>query len=451
MKKILKYIKFILKYILRNVYINRLVCLFIPSKKLRKKFHSKIVRIQRRKIEYNYNKIIMKLKEKDKIKVAFFVVHDSVWQYDDVYKLMLKNDEFDPIIIIVPYNIYGKENMITDMDKAYKYFMDNKYSVVKTYNKKSNKYLDVYKEINPDMIFFTNPHKLTENQYYIDYWYDKVLTCYAPYSLEISNLYQLQFNQKFHNIIWKYYNITEIHKDLSIEYAQNKGKNVVITGYPECDVLLDKKYSPKNIWKKQSKEKKKIIWTPHQSIEDNEKELGFSCFFKYHQVMLDVAKKYEDKIQIAFKPHPLLKIKLYNHSNWGRNKTNLYYEKWEKMSNTQVETSQYIDLFLTSDAIINSSVSFTAEYLYTGKPALFNVKDSKIQSKFNPLGKIAFEKWYKSYKKEDIVKFIEEIILGKSDILKESRNKFIKEYLIPPNCKTASENIIDDLKKEIRG
>lgn len=167
--------------------------------------------------------------------------------------------------------------------------------------------------------------------------------------------------------------------------------------------------------------------------------------------MLDVAKKYEDKIQIAFKPHPLLKIKLYNHSNWGRNKTNLYYEKWEKMSNTQVETSQYIDLFLTSDAIINSSVSFTAEYLYTGKPALFNVKDSKIQSKFNPLGKIAFEKWYKSYKKEDIVKFIEEIILGKSDILKESRNKFIKEYLIPPNCKTASENIIDDLKKEIRG
>ena len=72
-------------------------------------------------------------------------------------------------------------------------FMDNKYSVVKTYNKKSNKYLDVYKEINPDMIFFTNPHKLTENQYYIDYWYDKVLTCYAPYSLEISNLYQLQF------------------------------------------------------------------------------------------------------------------------------------------------------------------------------------------------------------------------------------------------------------------
>ena len=74
---------------------------------------------------------------------------------------------------------------------------------------------------------------------------------------------------------------------------------------------------------------------------------------------------------IAFKPHPILKPKLYKHALWGKERTDAYYHCWETMENTQLEMSDYIDLFMTSDAMIFDSVSFMTEYLYTKKPALF--------------------------------------------------------------------------------
>ena len=128
------------------------------------------------------------------------------------------------------------------------------------------------KEIDPDIVFFTNPHDLTQEEYLINYWCNKALTCYLPYALEIINLYEMHYNQFFHNILWKYFNITKIHKEISEEYADNKAQNVTIVGYPKCDEYLDVNYKPKDVWKIKDRAVKRIIWTPHQSIEDNEKE-----------------------------------------------------------------------------------------------------------------------------------------------------------------------------------
>ena len=119
--------------------------------------------------------------------------------------------------------------------------------------------------------------------------------------------------------------------------------------------------------------------------------------------MLDLAQQYKGKIQIAFKPHPILKQKLYLHPEWGQKKTDKYYQTWQNSENTQLESEDYIDLFLTSDAMINSSVSFTAEYLFTGNPGLFTLKDDIIQSKFSRLGDMAFEKWYKAEGKRGFI------------------------------------------------
>ena len=41
--------------------------------------------------------------------------------------------------------------------------------------------------------------------------------------------------------------------------------------------------------------------------------------------------KYQDSVQIAFKPHPLLKVKL--RDKWGEKATAEYYRKWEELEN----------------------------------------------------------------------------------------------------------------------
>jgi DivIVA domain-containing protein len=63
----------------------------------------------------------------------------------------------------------------------------------------------------------------------------------------------------------------------------------------------------------------------------------------------EFAEKYADRIQWAFKPHPLLRDTLYQHPDWGKERTDAYYGRWESMPNTQLETGAYVELFKQSD------------------------------------------------------------------------------------------------------
>jgi CDP-glycerol glycerophosphotransferase (TagB/SpsB family) len=89
------------------------------------------------------------------------------------------------------------------------------------------------------------------------------------------------------------------------------------------------------------------------------------------ELMLELAQAYKDRIQIAFKPHPSLITQLYQHPDWGKERADDYYARWQQMENTQLETGGYVDLFMTSDAMIHDSGSFVVEYLYANRPVMF--------------------------------------------------------------------------------
>ena len=395
----------------------------------------------------HHRKALKKVCKKEKIKVVFFAIHSSVWKYDGVYQLMDKDPRFDPIVVVCPVVNYGKENMLVEMEKAYTLFKNKGYNVVKTYNKEDDTYLDVKKVVAPDIVFFTNPHCLTSEEYYITNYKD-ILSCYTQYSFHVTHLNEEQYNQLFHNILWKAFYETELHVKMAKQYSRNKGSNVVVTGYPGTDDLNYGGRSGKDIWKNPDMNLKRIIWAPHHTI-NRRGNLSFSNFLRYHQFMLDLAEKYRDRIQIAFKPHPLLKVKLYGHKEWGRERGDYYYRQWEELENGQLESDDCVDLFNTSDAMILDSGSFTAEYLCCGKPSLFTFSDLNVRERFNEFGKLVLEQHYHAYNEADILEFIENVVLGGKDTMKEKRDAFYTSYLTPPNNKTASENIYDEICKEI--
>lgn len=76
------------------------------------------------------------------------------------------------------------------------------------------------------------------------------------------------------------------------------------------------------------------------------------------------------------------------------------------------------------------------------KPVLYTLRDDKMLSSFNDFGLKGYEQLYHGNTVEDVEHFILNVIDG-IDPMCESRSKFIKEYLMPPNGKTASQNIID--------
>jgi CDP-glycerol glycerophosphotransferase (TagB/SpsB family) len=165
--------------------------------------------------------------------------------------------------------------------------------------------------------------------------------------------------------------------------------------------------------------------------------------------MLDIAHEYKDKIQIAFKPHPMLRENLNKLESWGKQKTDEYYELWNKLPNGQLNEFEYTDLFMTSDAMIHDCGSFSVEYLYTGKPVMFLVNDEKITDRYNEIGKLAFEVLYHGRSDHEIVSFIEQTVIGGHDSMNEKRGNFFNEYIKPPNGKTASENIVDHINHQI--
>ena len=360
---------------------------------------------------------------------------------------MEKDKRFEPILVICPF-MFENEVVTSQMNQAYEYFIDNGYNVVKTFNKQTGNWLNVKKEIQPDIVFFSAQWSLSKADYLIQN-YKEILTCYVPYTFVISNLNQGYFNQPMHNLLWKFFLETKIHKKLSIQYSQNKSINTVVTGYPGMDKLLQKNYKPTDVWKIKNKRIKRIIWSPHHTIPGMGASLDFSTFLKYYDFMFELAEKYQNQVQIAFKPHPLLKVKLSTNEVWGIEKTDKYYQKWAELPNGQLEEAEYIDLFSTSDGILNDSTAFVFEYFYTYKPAMFLANDNSVSDRFNEVGKMALQKLYIGNNKTDIVNFINDVIINGNDVMKNERIHFFNSIVKPPNNVTASENIFNYLESEI--
>ena len=390
----------------------------------------------------------VKLKSKNReIKVVFFALLSSVWKYEEVYRLFEADKRFNPVVLVCPIVNNGREYMLESMEQSYKYFKNNGYNVVNAYDVEMDNYLNVKKEINPDIIFYTNPYLgLIDNRYYVTEFTD-VLTCYVNYAYQVTIYEKLIFTDILPNLVWKFFLETKIHYDNFYNVSMNQAINGVVTGYPGVDSLKYGIREENSCWKIKAHEIKRIIWAPHHTIYDNFL-LTYSNFLSYYDRILELAEKYRDKIQISFKPHPLLKTKLYNHKDWGKERTDEYYNKWKYGENTQLHTDSYVDLFNSSDALIHDSGSFTAEYLHCGKPLLFTMKEN-IEEQFNSFGKITLQHHYYAYTAKDIERFIVDIVINNNDYMKEKRDNLYKDTLILNNQNTASNNIYNYICKEI--
>lgn len=392
-----------------------------------------------------HNEAIEKLKCKKTWNCVFFAIYESVWKYDALYRLMERNERFNPTVLVCPVVNRGRKHMLESLQHCYDSFKKRGYNVLLSYNDEKGTYVDVRNELNPDIIFYTNPYKgLIDDRYYI-YRFRDILTVYVTYGFGNTKDFSFNFNQPLHNLVWRNYVETNKHLDYARFGGKNRGRNAVVTGYLGVENLIDSQYKVKiNYWKLNGNQRKKIIWAPHHTL----KPVGpihFSCFLDYCDFMVEMAKKYADKIQIAFKPHPLLRPKLEHF--WGEEKTNSYFETWANMPNTALVEGDYTDLFLTSDAMIHDSGSFLIEYLYVNKPVMRTSNGVPLENLFNDFTLEALRYYYHAYKTDDVEVFINNVI-NRIDPLKEQRTRYVNDVLMPQNG-LPSENILNDIINSI--
>lgn len=402
-----------------------------------------------KRMQVKHAELLQQLKGKKKIKVVFLAIHKSVWKVDPVFKKMLHDSFFEPLILVCPYTSYGEERMWKDMEEAYEYFEGKGYPVLSSYNKEQERWLTL-DEIRPDIVFFTNPHNLTRKEYYKDA-YLNYLSCYVPYffmATKHDGDESIQLSRVFFTSLWKIFwahdHTGEQYKKVSV----CKGRNSCVTGYPAVESLLIRECSTKpNPWKEQITQKKKIIFSPHHTIENDINSL--STFIFLGESVKALASANKDKVQWSFKPHPILKSKLYEHPDWGVDRTNEYYNFWKESDFTQLDEGEYDSLFKTSDAIIHDCSSFIIEYAFTGKPCLYLVNHNNLKGLLNEFGEGVMQTYQQARSQQEVKYFVESVINEStdSDIINRSYfNIYLEKYY---KDKLPSERIIEDIKKSL--
>lgn len=397
-----------------------------------------------------HQELLHQIKGKEKIKVVFLAIHKSVWKVDPVFQKMLNDPYFEPVILVCPYTVYGEERMWQDMQECYEYFEEKGYPLLSSYNKEEQRWI-VLEEIQPDIVFFTNPHNLTRKEYYEDA-YLKYLSCYVPYYSDVASDYDLNssYNQLFHNIVWKHFIGDEYAYKRALSVLSNNGANLLISGSPMLEELVvAEKIEADRVWRQQLLPKKRIIYAPHQSIFKDE-NINLSTFLEVGELIKTLAEKYQHQIQWSFKPHGLLKSKLYNHPDWGKERTDKYYDFWKLNNFTQLDEGGYVDLFNTSDAILHDCGSFILDYLFTGKPCAYLELNPKAQLKaINNYGLELLRCYVRVHEKSEIEAFLFDLVSEKL-YLNKSYEKFINEHVnVIYKESSPSKNIIDHLKKEL--
>lgn len=389
--------------------------------------------------------LLEKLERGEKIKVCLFESRISCWQYEKLYDLLKNSPYFEPVVVLKPFVFQGKETMISLMNDAYDILSAEGYNVVKGYDEETDQYLDVKEVIAPDVVFYSMYWKQHfEPSFYVDH-FESIYSFLFAYGYDIaSHPIHESMNFELQNKVTRYYLPTKVHKRIAELNMDSLGTNTLPTGSPKLDLFLDKNYTPADVWKPQPVRKKRIIWAPHHSDGFSAQYYQFNAFYEIYDFMFELAEKYKDSIQIAFKPHPMLKPKL--DQRWGREKADEYYNRWAELENGQLEQGEFKDLFLGSDAMILDSISFIAEYTITNKPAFFTIgKTSRVN--LNTFGKKIFKELYKPNGdlKKGIEDFVVNVVINGNDYQRKKRTQFINEYMLPPNGISASENIYNDM------
>lgn len=397
-------------------------------------------------IQFFYYKIAEKevKRKRSSLNVVFVVQNASIWKYDSLYWTMKKDKHFNPVVFLAPFVASGDEFMLSVYETTRKDFLSRGYNLVCSINQDGS--LVNISDLQPDIIFYTYQYSYCLPKIYRPQSLKQYLKCYVNYAFA-SVPDDWAVASPFHGLMWRCFLECESNRKQAISYQPREMKYSIVTGYPIYDEFANV-IARGDDWKIKDNHLKRVIWAPHHTIEGRTGMLQFSTFLKYSETMLKMAEKYREKIQFVFRPHPMLKPALYDHPQWGKEKTEAYYHLWESMENTAYVTRGYVDLLKSSDAMIHDCGSFIIEYQYVNKPAMYLATYDRL-AQSNEVGRAAYQCHYLGYNEVDIDNFLQEIVLAGKDAKSSVRERFVEECLLPPNGRFAAENIVECLVSEL--
>lgn len=412
--------------------------MFIPYDFLYQKINYKPLKdfFYRKKIEQNCayiaknkKKVLKRLKNKQVLKVVFYVYDSCKWKCQTIYNEMLENPRFEPCIIVTKNSAKNLDNPSyqskTEILETFNFFKNKGMNVKLGYDFEKNKHVP-FKNFAPDIIIYQHPWYVETSQGPV-VCSKFALTAYIPYDIATTTL-EIEYNLRFFQYVENYYVINETLKNFYAPLMDNKGINLKAVGSPSLDVIKDIK-SDKNY----------VIYAPHWTI-NHKNTIAYSTFKETGKFILEYAQKHPE-FNWIFKPHPLLKKALLDNGFMSEEETNSYYSAWESLGQA-CYNGDYFELFNNSQLMITDCCTFLMEYFATGKPLIRLV--SQNSGEFNANTQNIIKYFYNIENIEELENSLNKLLIEKLDPLKSKREKESQNYRT-----NATENIINDLIQQV--
>lgn len=397
---------------------------------------------------------IFRLKRKKRIKVAFVVYSSSEWQCEELYRAMEKDERFVPVIYICGYAHGREQQTFNAFSNTCEFFLDSKNNYHVDFGGCRKEMLYRNKIDEYDILFYFNSfNSLWPEQNNIGRRKINQLIVHIPYGIYLVSKTDVHYNDDYYNRIlfkccWIYFSESILHKMEAKSLQRLEAYNVLVSGFPKCDVILENRIKIRpTLWKNVRQETVKIIWAPHFNME-----IGMNgTFYENYQWFFQYAKEHTE-ISWIVRPHPRMESGVLDKGVFKDPEDyKTYLQQWDNLPNARViQYGDYFDIFATSDAMILDSLSFVSEYQYTGKPLLFLKPESpRLMGDY---GEKLFAHLYTSRGNDfkRISEFIS-MLLRCEDPMKNERKVFFDKYLNYKklNGVSASKFILDTIKSEL--
>lgn len=378
------------------------------------------------KAKINYERVLRKIKKKDKIKVLFVCEENQKWGYQFVYELMSKNPKYEILPILV-YPIITKERVDFTQKENIEFFKKLGIEAMDGYDYEKKVNVDI-KSYSPDIVFYQQPWYLQGNNHPVEVS-KSALTIMIPYGYTTLNekFWGSDAVKKVYSSLWCFFSESSYHNEFYKKAAGMRYKdNLYATGTPKLD-YYKKTINPcyEKLWKGSGK---RIIWAPHHSI--NNRGLAMSNFQEYCYFMLDFAKSHTE-YSFLLKPHPALKSSCISAGFMSESEFDSYLKEWSLLSNASVYTQgNYFDIFKTSDLLVTDCSSFIAEYFPSKKPII--LLDRKTRAPFDKFGKKLENGLYKVENPKELCSMVKKILDLNNDYLVTTRNNILDSCFYLP-------------------
>lgn len=377
------------------------------------------------------------------LRVAFILTEISKWKYQSLYDILEKSEEYIPYIVTFATE---RERSTSPAEQAAR-----RKEKVEFFEKRGMRIYNVWDEscgcvsdkslLNADIVYYQQTWEIAKGLKPWDLAKTKYLF-YVHYSLPSAFSLDLHIGMSFHRSLNEYLVTNRGQADLYRAYIKKRflpyNCKLVPVGHPMVDnfYLYEKKSD--------AVEDGFVIYAPHWSFVygDHVPPMRLSTFLENGKFILAYAQQHPE-FKWVFKPHPSLRYDLSKSGVMTKEEVDAYYAAWEELG-PSCYTSDYVDFFMRSRAMITDCGSFLLEYACTGNPIIRPIyKDLNVSA--YPMFEKLYSTYYNTHSNDELKSMLDRVVVEGDDFKGDERRAELMATNLLGNY--AAKNILEYMNK----